>query len=1523
MRLSTRSILLTFLILFCSLASFALTANFTADYVAGCAPLVVHFTNTTSPSSGTTYFWDLGNGTISPLTDVSGSYLTPGTYTVRLTATNGGVTSVHTITITVYPSPTVSFFASDTTICPGSSVTFTSTSTSGVPGGMTYLWNFGDGSSGTGSPITHTFAASGYYNITLSVTNADGCVSSLTKGGYIYVYTPATPNFSASSNYFCKAPGHVVFTNLTSGTAPFTYIWRFGDGSAPSTATAPTHDYLLSGIYTVTLVVTDGHGCTDSLVMPAFITVSSLHAAFTFPSTVCVNSAVNFTNISSPHISSAWDFGDGNSATTEPGYDVYPLPGVYTVRLIVYDGYCYDTITHNITVVPGPGTSFTITPAHACPPPVGITFTGLAPSGSTVTWLYGDGMSGSGMTSMHTYARRGVDTIRMICYDPATGCRDTIKRIDTLYDMIFTLIDTPDHGCKPLTVGFRTKCETYEADTVHGPYPYPWPITTWTWNYGDGSPTGSGGPTSSHTYTATGTFHAVVTCITGNGCTIVDSVTILVGSPPVVTFTATPTHQCYHGNNIFFNGTVITGPVDEWVWEFGDGGGTITSAGSTSYHFTRPGVFGATVTPYYHGCPGPPFGLSNIITIDSPMAIIHAKIDCTPLRRIEFGDSSLGDDTHLWIFGDGTTSTLDNPIHDYPAMTTYTVTLATYNVHSGCRDTSYYIGNLQRPVPVFSTPDTTICKDSIVILTATVLGGTASAYWWHSAGRSLDSNSAVYIDTFYNRGIYPIMLIIMDQNGCLDTTVRPNYILVAKPHANFTVSPATGCWPLTTTFTDVSNDVPGTFFIDYSWVFGDGGTAYVTTPAVTHTYTAAGTFTTTEIVIDNIGCRDTVALPLITVYRPHAVFTASNLNPCPIVDSTQFLNTSVSIVSSFWMFGDGTTSTVYAPWHTYMLPGAYTVKLVVTDSHGCVDTMVRVAYINVTKPVASFYMNDSVSICPPLMVNFFNTSTGSISWQWDLGDGSSSVLFSPSDLYTGTGYDTVMLIAVNAYGCRDTVYGHVNLFGYAGAFQYTPDSGCAPLHVKFHATTLNVPNIIWDFADGNTSHVAFTDTTSHDYLLPGAYVPKLILSDNTGCQNSSLGIDTIKVDAVYGKFRILPDPICIGDSFMLADSSSSYWSWITNWNWTVNGLTSTIDSPTFFINVPGTYTATLIATDGWGCTATVIKPVDIFPLPVVTVSPDTVICVTDAAVLTGYGAYTYTWSPGATLSCTACNPTHATPTVVTNYTVTGTDIHGCKSWDTTTVLLRTNTISAAGVDTEICAGVVVPLWDTGGTKYTWIPAVGLSDPHSDHPMATPMQTTKYMVIAQLAGCIPDTNYVLIYVHQLPTVDAGPDQTLVAGSQAQLNATGYNIYRYGWDNPGSLSCDSCSNPVATPSVTTKYHVTVRSDFGCLASDTVTIHIFCSSSQIFVPNSFTPNGDGENDVFYPRGIGVSSIKSFRIYNRWGQLLFERSGININDATNAWDGSYNGGTPRPDVYVWVIDAVCEAGDIINMKGDVTIIR
>jgi gliding motility-associated-like protein len=1501
----------------------AVTADFTADNIAGCAPLVVHFTNTSS--GATSYSWDLGNGTTSGLTNVSGSYLDPGTYTVTLTAYNGSSTSVHTMTITVYAAPTVTFTATDTSICPGTGVTFTNTSTPGVPGPVSVIWNFGDGFTSTSATPTHSYTTPGYYNVTLSVTNAQGCVTTRTISSFVHVFNKPVPNFAATTTYFCDVPGHAVFNNSSTGVSPFTYWWSFGDGGF-STAANPTHDYASAGSYTVRLAVTDANGCTDTVTRPAYITVGNMTASYSSVTSVCVFNSITFYNTSSPHSSSNWTFGDGGTSTSDTASHIYSTPGTYNVRLIIYNGYCYDTVTHTITVLPQPTGTFTMTPAVACPAPATINFNATLPAGVTASWFFGDGGTGSGSSTTHTYTANGVYNVAMVITN-TNGCKDTVTQQYVLNDMNFLIYPVSPAcgcGCVPLLVNFGSSLQTtYPAAAT-----YPSPATNYTWNFGDGSPTVSGASVTApnHTFTAVGIFTVICTVTTANGCTRQDTTIVATGNPPVVTFTASPTHVCFH-KPVNFVATVVTGPVDQYAWDWGDGASQIDSFPTTSHVFINPGTFHVTLVGMYHGCAGPPYTWTDSIIVDSPKAMIASAYHCDPYTRVTFDDVSLGNDAPLWFFGDGFTSTSDTPNHTYATPGIYTVRLTTYNINSGCRDTAFLSVNTIPPVPHIFASDTAVCSGDTVHFTRTITGSVAMQNFWDVNGVPLDiDTNAAFNYWFPTPGVFTIRYRMRDEHGCFDTAQKVNWIIAAHPVANFTAAPVIGCAPLIVTFTDASTDVAGATITNYKWNFGDASPtsiAVVTTPVTSHIYTAAGTYDVKEIVTDNIGCKDSSTRPaMITVWRPHASFLANTTYPC-IGNTVHFTNLSTGIVGSYWMFGDGGTSTGASPDHVYTTAGSYTVKLVVTDVNGCTDTASYPGYINVTQPDANFHMDDSVSICPPLSVHFINTTTGGTSYNWNFGDGGSSISISPSDLYIASGIYTVTLVATNTYGCKDTTYGVVTIYGNAGGFTYTPLTGCAPLAVHFTAAVTNVPNVIWDFADGITSTPSSSDTATHVYSIPGSYVPKLILSDNSGCQSSSLGLDTIKVDKVTPGFKTDPYPVCVNSDVAFIDTSSSFFSTITSWHWGFGpGDTVYTTGTTRFFGTVGTFPVTLIVTDGWGCSGGVTTNVVVNPPPTIVASPDTTVCVGDPATLSAIGGVSYVWTP-TPVTCPNCQTTQASPTIQTTYTVTGTDANGCVNTDTVTVSLRTKTISNGWGDTEVCQKVPVQLYDTGATTYTWVPAAGLNNATIYNPIATPSVTTTYMIIAQLGSCIPDTNYVTVIVHPLPTVNAGADQTLIAGSHAQIVATGTNIYTYMWEPGASLSCDTCYNPIANNYSTTTYTVTVSSDFGCKATDDVTIFLFCDESQIFIPNTFTPNGDGQNDVFYPRGSGVSKINAFRIYNRWGELLFERTNIKINDISKAWDGTFNGGTSRPDVYVYLVDAICDTGEPIFIKGDVTIVK
>jgi gliding motility-associated-like protein len=171
--------------------------------------------------------------------------------------------------------------------------------------------------------------------------------------------------------------------------------------------------------------------------------------------------------------------------------------------------------------------------------------------------------------------------------------------------------------------------------------------------------------------------------------------------------------------------------------------------------------------------------------------------------------------------------------------------------------------------------------------------------------------------------------------------------------------------------------------------------------------------------------------------------------------------------------------------------------------------------------------------------------------------------------------------------------------------------------------------------------------------------------------------------------------------------------------------------------------------------------------------------------------------------------------------------------------------------------------------------------------------------------------------------AGNDETIASGSAVTLAPTRQGISRIEWKPDTTLGCWDCFQPNASPMYTTTYYATGYNEFGCAASDSVTVFVRCNGSLVFIPNTFTPNGDGRNDYFYPRGRGISMMTAFRVFNRWGELLFERRNVPLNDERGGWDGTYQGRALPPDVYVYTMQSTCSTGEILNWKGDVTILR
>jgi gliding motility-associated-like protein len=208
---------------------------------------------------------------------------------------------------------------------------------------------------------------------------------------------------------------------------------------------------------------------------------------------------------------------------------------------------------------------------------------------------------------------------------------------------------------------------------------------------------------------------------------------------------------------------------------------------------------------------------------------------------------------------------------------------------------------------------------------------------------------------------------------------------------------------------------------------------------------------------------------------------------------------------------------------------------------------------------------------------------------------------------------------------------------------------------------------------------------------------------------------------------------------------------------------------------------------------------------------------------------------------------------------------------------------------------------------------------------TPGTYTLSTLVTNSSGCT-DSDSMRIVINPLPTVSMPSVLTMQAGFPLTIPAVySSNVITYSWlpDN-NTLSCVNCPQPTTTNTkFNTNYSVAFADVNGCKNTGNVQVNVLCKNANVFAPNTFSPNGDGSNDVFYIRGKGVERVKSLRIFNRWGEVVFERKDFPINDATSGWNGLFRGNKPHPDVYIYQVEVFCDNGDVIRFDGNVALIQ
>lgn len=533
------------------------------------------------------------------------------------------------------------------------------------------------------------------------------------------------------------------------------------------------------------------------------------------------------------------------------------------------------------------------------------------------------------------------------------------------------------------------------------------------------------------------------------------------------------------------------------------------------------------------------------------------------------------------------------------------------------------------------------------------------------------------------------------------------------------------------------------------------------------------------------------------------------------------------------------------------------------------------------------------TICIPGTIQFTNSSSGGDTYLWDFGDGTTSTELAPAHEYTSDGTFSVSMVLSNSYGCTTADSATIEVISIAPtvtAIDPVPPI-CPGAGIQLQAT-------------GGTSWVWSPSVElSDDTIVNPVATPS---SDSTAYQvitSGLCGVDTATVLITWldpvGSAG-MDTSVCLGSGIALDASGGGSYLWSPAATLSDAASQNPVASP-----ASDTQYAVVVTTPD-GCSVEDTVLVTVFtdpPLPALT---DTVICPGTSAHLHAGDAAWYAWHAVTGLTDLAAQDLDVSPLVPTSYVV---DMSNACGSFTDSAFVGIATVQAlAWPDTLVCAGEPVTLHASGGTVYAWSPIAS----EVDSLVLDPAVAGTYSVtVTNALGCTTDAQ-VQVDLHPAATVTAGYETSVDYGNSTVLHAFGIGTFL--WSPDSSLSCDTCAYPIATPLTTTTYTVEITDMNGCKATDQVTIFF---RGTLFVPNTFTPNGDGVNDRFYALTSEVSELHLL-VFNRWGEQIFSTDQLD-----GAWDGTFKGKESPIDTYVWRVNCTETNGSKRTVYGHVNLVR
>jgi PKD repeat protein len=1425
-------------------------AKFVSDSI--CFGDVTQFTDSSTTQDGeniVSWKWDFNSdGNIDNTNqNPSNSFPNYGVYDITLIITTefGCIDSV-TQTSHVHQNPIPSFSVSNNVFCQYDSTRFSNNSTVSD----SFSWMFGDGESyftKSKSDIWHKYDTSGSYYAKLTAYNYHGC----SEADSVLVTIKEIPvaGYSKNKSQGCE-PLSVQFTNSSSNTT--NYFWDFGNGiSSTSNDTSITYsagNYVDTN-YTVTLIA-EKSGCYDTIES----TINVYHKAYAnfqiVPDSGCSPLTVYSNNLSQGADSYFWSCTSGD--TSSQANPVFSF-GNYQFSNIIYDltlyantaNNCPDTAQTQIKIKPSPFALFTTDKIQGCAP-LNINFTNHSIIADSYFWDFGDGTTSTAADPSHTYAGLYKDTTYTIKLWASSnnGCVDSFSKTINVFSKVVAHFNNSDTACIPFSVQFTDQSTN---------------ASFWNWSFGDGSSSSSKNP--SHSYTTAGIYSVSLAISNQNGCadTLTLNNIIKANATPTANFSITNQAGCEPLKSSYLNQSQL---ASIYYWEFGDG--NISSATNPQHTFITPNqdttYHTKLIVSTTEGCTDSI--TKNVTVYKSTTAYFNDSLrDCIP-ARVSFTDSSSYATNWLWDFGDGNTSTLQNPNYTYQSAGIYDVQLIASNQR--CSDTFTLYQNINAlavPTANFNTNNAAGCEPlEINYYNQSQL---SNIYYWDFGDGSI-SNAIDPQHTFYtpNRDTtYQTRLMVSTLDGCLDSITKTiNIYKSVTAYFNDTIKE---CVPANISFTDSSS-----FATNWLWDFGDGNTSAQQNPS--YSYQNPGIYSV-ELIASNHRCSDTFRMhqnvKALTV--PTAYFTTDNIAGCEPLKINYF-NQSNLADTFIWKSGDGNIAYTSNISHTFSTPNqdtSYFTKLYAYTNEGCIDSFVK--KIDVYKAVEANF-NDIDSGCVPFTMNFQDLSSYANFWQWNFGDGNSSGNQNPQHTYQNPGEYDVMLIASN-YKCTDTfsIQNSVKTFENPIALFATDQiKGCEPLKVNFTDQSVKATKYYWDFGD---QHITKTQSPKHTFYAgfsDTTFISTLYVETNKGCKDSFDREITVykSVTANFNK----ADSGCAPLGVNFTDQSDNAFFWLWDFG---DGNASTVQSPKYVYHNPGKYSVKLIASNNHCADTFEMKDnITVWEVPIsdfkthqdTVIFPNTTFNFYSLSKQTLY----HTWYFGDGSTGTSLNPTYSYKDTGNYFIKLAVATNHCSdtSMKKVRVVPPLPTPDFVFDPHDGCIPLEIKFTDSSEYATSWIWSFGDgSKSNKQNPTHTYTVPGKYSVTLITKNDIGTTNITktdIIEVYPQPTsyFDVSPNVAFLPNAKIQLINKSIEASTYEWYiDEAFVSYEE--NPMVTYNYPGHHDVKLVSISDQNCTDTsikLSIIRIDSQGSVVVPNAFTPtNGDGLNDVFIPKCMAIPKI------------------------------------------------------------------